>query len=178
MGPGKLEPGRFVMVGVASCGYSGAVCRSAWRGMMEAGRVRTKPGIPMDWMDEIASESVLNQAYAWLCERRLDYSPNDDVWDVRWRWEELRRRLQDSLRAGTYRIGSVRRFSTGDETIEVWPALDALVLKATAIVLAAHWVPDSRRTAITWKDVAGPRPRSGSWTTHLASQCVRLPQPT
>ncbi len=33
----------------------------------------------MDWMDEIASESVLQQAYAWLCERRLDYSPNDDV---------------------------------------------------------------------------------------------------
>ncbi len=33
----------------------------------------------MDWMDEIASESVLNQAYAWLCERRLDYSPSDEV---------------------------------------------------------------------------------------------------
>ncbi len=29
----------------------------------------------MDWMDEIASESALNQAFAWLCERRLDYSP-------------------------------------------------------------------------------------------------------
>jgi hypothetical protein len=30
----------------------------------------------------------------------------------------------------------VRRFPTGDETIEVWSALDALVLKATALVLA------------------------------------------
>ena len=29
----------------------------------------------MDWMDKIASESVLNQAYAWLCERRRDCSP-------------------------------------------------------------------------------------------------------
>ena len=29
----------------------------------------------MDWMDEIDSESVLNQVYPWLCERRLDYSP-------------------------------------------------------------------------------------------------------
>jgi len=96
---------------------------------------------PMDWMDEIASESVLDQAYAWLCERRLDYSPNDDVWDVRWRWEELRPRLQERLRAGVYRIGEVRRVRTGDETIEVWPALDALVLKATALVLAAHWLP-------------------------------------
>jgi hypothetical protein len=28
----------------------------------------------MDWIYEIASESVLNQAYAWLCERRRDCS--------------------------------------------------------------------------------------------------------
>jgi len=35
-----------------------------------------------------------------------------------------------------YRIGVVRRIPTGDETIEVWSALDALVLKATALVLA------------------------------------------
>jgi hypothetical protein len=36
----------------------------------------------------------------------------------------------------------VRRLPAGDETIEVWSALDALVLKATAIVLAGHWLPD------------------------------------
>ncbi len=48
----------------------------------------------VDWMDEIASESILEQAYAWLCERRQDYSPNDDVWDVRWHWEEIRPQLQ------------------------------------------------------------------------------------
>ncbi len=97
---------------------------------------------PMDWMDEIASESVLNQAYAWLCERRLDYSANDDVWDVRWQWEELRPKLQEWLRAGVYRIGAARRFPAGDEMVEVWPALDALVLKAIALVLTAHWLPN------------------------------------
>ena len=80
-------------------------------------------------------------AYAWLCQRRVNYSRNDDVWDVRWRWDEIRPRLQVWLRAGVYRIGSVRRFPAGDETVEVCPALDALVLKAIAIVLAAHWLP-------------------------------------
>jgi hypothetical protein len=30
----------------------------------------------------------------------------------------------------------------GDETIEVWSALDALVLKATALILTPHWLPD------------------------------------
>ena len=44
--------------------------------------------------------------------------------------------------AGAYRLGPVRRFHQGDETIEVWSALDALVLKATALVLTAHWLPD------------------------------------
>jgi hypothetical protein len=93
-------------------------------------------------MDEIASESVLLRAYAWLCVRRLEYSPNDDVWNLRWRWEEIRPRLQAQLQAGEYRLGLVRRIQHGDETIEVWSALDALVLKATAIVLADHWLPD------------------------------------
>jgi hypothetical protein len=93
-------------------------------------------------MDEIASESVLQQAYAWLCERRQDYSPHDDVWVLRWRWQEIRPQLQARLREGTYRLGSVRRFHQGDETIEVWSALDALVLKATALVLTAHWLPN------------------------------------
>jgi RNA-directed DNA polymerase len=96
----------------------------------------------VDWMDEIASESVLQRSYARLCERRRDYSPNDDVWDVRWRWEEIRPQLQARLRAGEYRLGPVRRLHLGDETIEVWLALDALVLKAAAIVLADHWLPD------------------------------------
>ena len=45
----------------------------------------------MDWIDEIASDDVLRQAYDWLCERRVDYSPNDDVWDVGWRWKQLPR---------------------------------------------------------------------------------------
>ena len=67
----------------------------------------------MDWIDEIASDDVLRQAYDWLCERRVDYSPNDDVWDVRWRWEEIRPALKDALRAGDYRMSSVRRFSSG-----------------------------------------------------------------
>src|SRR5262249_2386552 len=72
---------------------------------------------------------------------RLDYSPNDDVWDLRRRWEEIRPQLQAQLQAGEYRLGPVRRVQHGDETIEGWSALDSLVLKATAIVLAQHRSP-------------------------------------
>ena len=99
----------------------------------------------MDWMDEITSESVLDQAYAKLCGRRRNYSPNDDVWDLHWRWEDFRPRLRQWWRAGAYRIGPVRYVRAGDETIEVWSALDALVLKATALVLTAPWLPSRAR---------------------------------
>ena len=99
----------------------------------------------MDWMDEITSESVLDQAYAKLCGRRRNYSPNDDVWDLHWRWEDFRPRLRQWWRAGAYRIGPVRCVRAGDETIEVWSALDALVLKATALVLTAPWLPSRAR---------------------------------
>jgi hypothetical protein len=44
----------------------------------------------MDWMNEVTSDSVLKHAYAWLYERRRDYSPNDDVLGVSWREEALR----------------------------------------------------------------------------------------
>jgi hypothetical protein len=45
------------------------------------------------------------------------------------------------LRAGAYRLGPARRIHHGDETIEDWSAPDALVLKATAIVLAGLVLP-------------------------------------
>jgi RNA-directed DNA polymerase len=70
------------------------------------------------------------------------------------------------LRAGVYRIGAVRRFPAGDETIEVWPALDALVLKAIALVLTAHWLAklSSHCYHIEGRGGAGPRPPPGSST--------------
>ncbi len=91
----------------------------------------------MDWMDEIASESALNQANAWLCERGLGYSAHGDVWDASMRWEETRPQPQAHLRVAAYRYGPIHRFHQGDETIEDWSALDALVLKATAPVPTA-----------------------------------------
>ena len=92
-------------------------------------------------MDEIASDDVIDAAYTWLCERRQDYSANDDVWNVRWQWAEIKPKLQADLLAGTYRFSAVRRIQIDEDAIDVWAALDALVLKAMAIVLARHLKP-------------------------------------
>lgn len=62
-----------------------------------------------DWIEEIVSDEVMQQADEWVCQRRCDDSANDDLWNLRWRWDEIRPGLQAALRAGTYRIGSTRR---------------------------------------------------------------------
>jgi hypothetical protein len=48
---------------------------SGAQGLGKAFGFRALTSTPIDWIYGIASESLLNQAYAWLCERRRDYSP-------------------------------------------------------------------------------------------------------
>ena len=88
-----------------------------------------------DWMSEVASNAVLEEAFSWLCHRRADYEDSADVWNVRRHWKELKLRLQHDLLRGRYRFSPLRRIRLDDDCIELWAALDALVLKALAIVL-------------------------------------------
>ena len=78
---------------------------------------------------------MLDLAYTWLCQRRVDYADSSDVWNVRRTWPALKPWLQAELLAGRYRFSPVRRFRTNGESIELWASLDALVLKALALVL-------------------------------------------
>ena len=86
-------------------------------------------------MGEVASSTVLDRAFVWLCQRRVNYGDSADVWNVRFRWPELKLQLQRDLLHGRYRFSPLRRIQTHGECIELWSALDALVLKALAIVL-------------------------------------------
>lgn len=45
--------------------------------------------IHLGLIKKIASDSVIDHVYDWLCERRMDYSHIDDVWDIRFRWAEI-----------------------------------------------------------------------------------------
>ncbi len=92
-------------------------------------------------IEEIASDEMLEQAYQWLCERRRDYSHNDEVWEVRYRWAEIKPLLQAELIAGRYRFSPQKRIHRTEDDLEIWAALDSLVLKAMAIVLTKHLVP-------------------------------------
>ena len=92
-------------------------------------------------MEEIAANEVLEEAFAWLCDRRKNYSHNDEVWQVRERWSGIKTQLQRDLLGGRYRFSPLRRIHRINDRLEIWSALDSLVLKAVAIVLTGRLAP-------------------------------------
>ena len=87
----------------------------------------------------------LDAAYEWLCHRRKDYPANADIWWLRQRWQSEKPLLVRELATGRIRFEPLRRVTlkTG-ETIELWSARDALVLKMLSWALA-ELLPSSRR---------------------------------
>ncbi|MHC4139177.1 MAG: reverse transcriptase/maturase family protein [Planctomycetota bacterium] len=97
--------------------------------------------MPSELIQKVASDSVIDSAYDWLCKRRKGYSHNDEVWDIRFRWSEFKPHLQKTLLAGEYTISSQIVIKTPDRRTELWSAKDALVLKALSIVLSEYLKP-------------------------------------
>ncbi len=84
----------------------------------------------------LLTEESLDLAYDWLCRQRKNAHHNHDVWDLRWRWEELRPTLLAQLTAGTFRLSPTRLVPFEGNWIEVWSSQDSLVLKAVSIALS------------------------------------------
>ncbi len=108
-------------------------------------------------IQKIASDSVIDTAYEWLCKRRKDYSHNDEVWDIRFRWTEFKPRLQKALLAGEYTISSQIVINTPGRRTELWSAKDALVLKAISIVLGECLKPVLSYDCYHLKDHGGAK---------------------
>ena len=92
-------------------------------------------------IDRIASDKVIDAAYQWVCEKRAHHHFNSDVWQLRRWWTKKKPLLQQQLRSGNYQFRELRLFWGEDRFIEYWSSLDALVLKAIAIVLIEHLKP-------------------------------------
>ncbi len=90
-------------------------------------------------LDDILDEGILESAYAWLCQRRRNYTDHADVWNFRRHWKRETARLRRELLEGSYRLGllSRTRLKNGEE-VDLFSARDAVVLKALALVLASR----------------------------------------
>ena len=61
---------------------------------------------------DLATDAVLEGAYAWLCTRRKDWSPHADVWRLRQDWSVEKAQLREELGAGTYEVGLLDRLTS------------------------------------------------------------------
>ncbi len=100
--------------------------------------------------ETLAAEARLDAAFDWLRKRRKDWPAGADVWALRRRWPQEMARMQQELRAGTYEIGLLSRVTLSrdglQEEVDLWPARDAVVMKALAELLLEH-LPISPRVA-------------------------------
>jgi len=88
-----------------------------------------------NWLGSIASNTIIDHAYAWLTHRRRDRQANNDIWHTRFYWPQTKWEIQSALLNGTYRFSPCRAVSTSAGSVGVWCAQDALVLKAISLVL-------------------------------------------
>ncbi len=97
--------------------------------------------ISLSLIERIASDEVLDAAFQWLCEKRAHYHFNGDVWQIRRWWTEKKAYLQKLLLADRYQFRELRLIRGKDRDVEWWCSMDALVLKAMALVLGEHLKP-------------------------------------
>lgn len=86
----------------------------------------------------ISSDTILDQAYQWLCKRRKNLSHNNDVWELRRHWQQIKPVLQQTLIQGKYTFSPLVELRLPENTLDCWCAIDSLVLKAMTIALGSH----------------------------------------
>ncbi|MCC2522303.1 reverse transcriptase/maturase family protein [Vibrio coralliilyticus] len=102
---------------------------------------RTRTAKNDDLMALITSDATLECAYRWLCKARKESHHNNSVWDVRFHWAQLKPVIQQQLLDGDYHFSPCRACKVDGQSMAVWHAQDALVLKAVAIVLTEWLAP-------------------------------------
>ncbi len=61
---------------------------------------------------ELSSTTLLNEAYEFICHKRLNHSHHNSIWDVRFKWEYLLPQLQDKLKNGHYQFSPLQSYFT------------------------------------------------------------------
>lgn len=92
-------------------------------------------------IEQISSDAVINKAYEWLCQRRRQAHYNQDIWHLRFHWQTIKPKMQWALRTGNYQFSPCKVLSLNGESVGLWAAQDALVLKAITLVLTPFLMP-------------------------------------
>ena len=83
----------------------------------------------------------LEEAYAWICKIRKEYSPNSDIWSLRRDWEQLKHDFLTQLNRGSYQFGLIDRYEYDDAIISLWNSQDMIALKLLTQALFQRMQP-------------------------------------
>ena len=89
----------------------------------------------------ICSLEELDVAYSWVCKLRLEYSPHNDIWNLRRHWETLKENLLMDINSGTYQFSTIDVYEIDDALISLWSSQDMIVLKLITNALFCHVSP-------------------------------------
>jgi hypothetical protein len=99
-------------------------------------------------IEALVANDLLDQAFGWLCRQRKDWPADTDVWRFRRDWLAEKARLHDELLSGRYEIGLLNRVTLIKDgepgEVDLWPARDAVVMKALTWTLQEHLPLSSR----------------------------------
>jgi hypothetical protein len=100
----------------------------------------------MQLIEQVASDENIEQAFSWLCLKRKEHSPNNDVWNLRRHWQTVKPDLQKQLLDGTYQFTPQQEIRFDTETIEL------LIDIAIIGILAAIAIPQFNQYKIRGYD--------------------------
>ncbi len=81
----------------------------------------------------------LDEAYVWVCELRIDYSPNSDIWHLRRHWETLKSKILNQLNDGSYTFSPLTIYTFKDNVvISLGGSEDMIALKIITNTLSRH----------------------------------------
>jgi len=103
-------------------------------------------------ISEVASSDKLEKAFAVVCKKRKKEGDHSDIWFLRRRWKEEKRRIIKELLIGKYQMEPVHCYKVKDGNyITRWSSRDSVVLKAIGEVLYEHAVAHNKAYHIRGK---------------------------
>ncbi len=88
-------------------------------------------------LSKLTQRSQVKKAWRWLCQQRQFYPADADIWHLRFFKALLLPKIFQALKAGTYRLSAIQQvYKHNGESILLWCAQDALILKCLTLLLA------------------------------------------
>lgn len=80
----------------------------------------------------------IDQAFQWLRKQRRNYSIHDSTWSLSHQWSVYKHRLLSAWRTGIHNFSPLRRLRSAFDSVAVYEAEDALLLKTLQIAMKRH----------------------------------------